>query len=346
MKICFIAPGESFHTRKWVKGFASLGHETYLITDKHFAVKNATIFVQKYSLFNFGPSLVKIRSTLNKIKPDLVNGHYLTCEGLFAVNSGIKPAVVSCWGSDILRAPDNFILRMIIKYVIKRANLITADAEIVRKKLIMLGTPGEKIMTIPMGVEREEFEQIVSIPRPSGRKAIISTRMLIDIYQIDIIIRAMKRVLAKIPEAKLYIVGVGEKKREYQRLIKKLNLANSVKFLGYLGREELLEFYKKSDIFVSIPVYDATSVSLLEAMSAGCFPVVSDIGANREWVKEDRGAIVPVGNERILAEKIIDALKNEDLIKKAAEDNRNLIREKAIWENNLRELESAYLNLI
>jgi glycosyltransferase involved in cell wall biosynthesis len=50
--------------------------------------------------------------------------------------------------------------------------------------------------------------------------------------------------------------------------------------------------YSKAKIWVSIPESDATSISLLEAMACGCIPIVSDLPANREWIKSGVNGIV------------------------------------------------------
>lgn len=47
----------------------------------------------------------------------------------------------------------------------------------------------------------------------------------------------------------------------------------------------------KNDVFISIPSSDSTSVSLLEAMCCGLFPIVSDLPANREWIHDKKMAI-------------------------------------------------------
>jgi glycosyltransferase involved in cell wall biosynthesis len=76
--------------------------------------------------------------------------------------------------------------------------------------------------------------------------------------------------------------------------------------------------------FISIPGSDATSISLLEAMSAGCIPIVSDLPANREWIiNGENGIIVNDLNENFL-EKAINL--NADNVKRI---NQDLFLEKA-----------------
>ena len=57
------------------------------------------------------------------------------------------------------------------------------------------------------------------------------------------------------------------------------------------------------------------SVSLLEAMASGAFPVVTDIPANREWICDRKnGMLVATRNEIALAGEIVEAIRNKDLM--------------------------------
>ena len=62
--------------------------------------------------------------------------------------------------------------------------------------------------------------------------------------------------------------------------------------VGWLNEEENRLHYAESSIYVSIPASDGTSVSLLEAMSANCIPVVSDLPANKEWISDNTNGII------------------------------------------------------
>lgn len=53
-----------------------------------------------------------------------------------------------------------------------------------------------------------------------------------------------------------------------------------------IKNEDLYIEYLKSDIFVSIPVNAATSMTVLEALSYGCYPIMSKCGSNIEIAKE------------------------------------------------------------
>jgi glycosyltransferase involved in cell wall biosynthesis len=94
---------------------------------------------------------------------------------------------------------------------------------------------------------------------------------------------------------------------------------------------------------VSTSLYDGTSVSLLEAMGSGAFPIVTDIPANREWiVNGENGFLVPIDEERSLAEKIVEAIRNQDLIKRSRKKNFYLIKEKALWPVTIAKTKEIY----
>jgi glycosyltransferase involved in cell wall biosynthesis len=87
--------------------------------------------------------------------------------------------------------------------------------------------------------------------------------------------------------------------------------------------------YAKSKIWVSIPESDATSISLLEAMSLGCIPVVVDLPANREWIEHQKNGIIV---QNIDANFLEEALSLN--MEAAAVINEQIIREKGTKEVN------------
>jgi len=71
-------------------------------------------------------------------------------------------------------------------------------------------------------------------------------------------------------------------------------LREFVQFLWRIPREKIPDLLNQADIYVSTSLYDATSVSLLEALASGAFPVVTDIPANREWISDgESGFLLP-----------------------------------------------------
>jgi len=154
---------------------------------------------------------------------------------------------------------------------------------------------------------------------------IYSNRLHQKLYRIDKIILAFEFFLKHQQEDwKLVIAGAGEETDNLKELTTSLNLNPHVTFAGWLNKETNLDYYKKAKLFISIPESDATSISLLESMAAGCIPLVSDLPANKEWIEDGRNGII-VKNE------------NENFIQKAlalnttlcSSINQKLIQEKA-----------------
>ena len=82
-------------------------------------------------------------------------------------------------------------------------------------------------------------------------------------------------------------------------------------------------------------------------MACGPLPVVTDIPANREWIENGKnGFLVPVDSPAILADTISESLKDPDRLESIRKRNLSLIREKGLWEPNMRLLEERFLSLI
>ena len=86
------------------------------------------------------------------------------------------------------------------------------------------------------------------------------------------LIRAFSRVINKMPDAKLLILGQGGNKDYLERLIKDYKLEDSIKLLGYKSNPYI--YMVRSDIFAFSSVYEGLGNILVECMACG-LPVVS-----------------------------------------------------------------------
>lgn len=112
-------------------------------------------------------------------------------------------------------------------------------------------------------------------------------------------------------EAKLYILGSGILKEELETKIIELNLSGSVQLLGHM--ENIRNFLSLMDYFIFPSLYEGQGMALLEAMSVGLLPIVSDIPTSREIVAGGNYGIISESNdEQGLALAMMKALKKEE----------------------------------
>jgi glycosyltransferase involved in cell wall biosynthesis len=117
----------------------------------------------------------------------------------------------------------------------------------------------------------------------------------------------------------------------------------AVRFIGRVSHDSMSGLLGQSDIYVSTSLSDGTSVSLLEAMAAGAFPVVTDIPANLEWIRDgENGFLVPVNEEGLLAKRIVGAIRGRDLLERSRRENLRIVEEKALWSVTIRKTEGIY----
>ena len=69
-----------------------------------------------------------------------------------------------------------------------------------------------------------------------------------------------------------------------KKLAADLGISEAVRFEGAVDRESIPQMLDSSAIYCSMLDTDGLSASLIEAMAAGLFPVVTDIPANKIWI--------------------------------------------------------------
>ena len=286
------------------------------------------------------------RRNIRRLSPDLLIGNGVSGTnpyGLCGAFSGFHPFVVLVWGSDILvEAKNSLILRMIARFVLRRADGVIVDSEVKTRAAVELGCSRDKIWKFPWGIDLDLFKKNTeksNIRTQLGwenNKIIISTRNHFPIYGVEFLIRSIPHVIKEIPSARFLIVGDGPNTCFLKEMAKDLGIQEYVNFTGRVPNEDLPRYIKAADLYVSTSLSDGASISLIEAMACGLPVVVSDIPGNREWVKNGKnGFLVPVKDPTALAEKIVFLLKNDDLRRLLGDNNSELAMAKADWTKNV-----------
>lgn len=365
MRLAYIADGASLHVQRWLNYFASKGYEVHLISWRVMAGYHENVRVHLLTRFcpriwglsqylSFLLWIFQARQLVKKIKPDVVDNQFITVYGFLAACSGFHPLVVTAMGSDILiDSRRNILLKSMVKYPLKKADVVICDSETVKDRLLSLDTNPEKIYKIYNGIDTHQF----SLQRrdagvkhkwfASGGPVVISIRNLRPLYNVEMLVRAIPLILGEVPEAQFIIGGDGEQKTYLENLAKSLGISNSVSFVGWIPHNDLPGYLASSDVYVSTSLSDSTSLSLQEAMACELAPVVTDLPANREWINDsENGFIVPQNDVPALASKVAYLLNNNETRMRFGRLGREIIQAKAEYQKEMEKMDKIYRQLV
>jgi glycosyltransferase involved in cell wall biosynthesis len=282
----------------------------------------------------------------------LIHVHWAIPTGLIGVLIGAvlrRPVVVTIHGSDLRLAMDkSSLLKKVFFWVCKKARHLHCVSAVMRREIERLGIEKEKISTFPMGVDEAFFEEGRNREKglDSPSMTVVSNRNLLPIYNVSLLIRAIPMVLKEEPSVKFIIAGGGPERQNLEKEVNDLNISSHVQFLDRIPHEEMPNLLGRANVYVSTSLYDGTSVSLLEAMACGAFPIVTEIPSNQEWITDDQnGFLISVNNENHLARKIVEAFQRPTLLTEASKKNRKIVEERAHWKRTIRGITEIYEGL-
>ncbi|MBI1837202.1 MAG: glycosyltransferase [Flavobacteriia bacterium] len=296
MKVLIIG-SDSLHVKNYIDELLNRKFDVYFISDItsqfEFNVKVNNVSFKSKNPYVLIKNYFNLKRKIKAFSPDIVHIHQVNRLGFVAAkiaNSLKLPIVSTAWGSDVLVLPfKNFLYFQISKYTLKYSNVVTADAQVMIDSMRKIYPSSTKYKLLQYGIE---------LVKPSTKENIIfSNRMHHSLYRIDAIILYFKEFVVEYHNWKLVIGGTGEETIQYKKLVSDLNLESKVEFTNWLDLKQNHEWYSKSSIYISIPITDGTSVSVLEAISAGCIVILSDLPVSHEWITDGvSGVIEKKGN--------------------------------------------------
>ncbi|MDD5254418.1 MAG: glycosyltransferase family 4 protein [Candidatus Nanoarchaeia archaeon] len=219
-----------------------------------------------------------------------------------------------------------FFESRLMRFIYRKMNFITIS-ESSKEDMIKIGL--RKVEVINPGVDLKLFRKRVKTKFPSvgfvGR--------LKEYKSIDHLIKAMPKVIEKVKNVKLFIIGRGDKEKELKELVAKLNLNDYVRFLGYVDEKDLPKIYSSCWVIVNTSMKEGWGLTAIEASASGTSVINADSFALKESIKDNEtGFLYKYGDLDELSDKILKILTNSELRKKF-EDNGVRFAKQFDWEN-------------
>jgi glycosyltransferase involved in cell wall biosynthesis len=191
-------------------------------------------------------------------------------------------------------------------------------------------------LIFPVYIKEKLVDKIEILKDLKNEKIIIGfAGRFVEEKGFDMLIDSMKLVKDEIPN--VIFVFAGETNISYENFYKKCYEKIRVNkeyliFLGLLNSETLISFYKSLDFIVLPSRSDCFPLVQAEAMLCGIPAIVTDIPGLRFLVKKTEfGLIVDRGDQKLLAKKIVDAIRARNKImikyievKKVLDNNKNV----------------------
>lgn len=167
---------------------------------------------------------------------------------------------------------------------------------------------------IPNAIEHKEFP--MQIGQKNDDPTITYFGRLKKYKSVDHLLKAFAIVQAKIPNAKLWIMGKGDFMDYLKTLANKLNISQNTKFFGFVTNEEKVELLSKSYIAVNTSMKEGWGITNIEANACGTPVLSANVPGLRDSVKEGvSGMLYKYGDINELARKLIKFIEKDELQK-------------------------------
>ena len=297
-------------------------------------------------------SIFKIREITSRIysknpsKTIFVSGHhYANIVSIIALKSykHVKTVLVERRDIEDLKRSYNFwnylknlIIYFLIPIFYKKADVIVANSKnakydlqkMCKKNVINIHPPSlVKFLNKKSKKSKKKFHTVITVGMLDKEKGV------------DTMIKAFNEI--KINNIIFKILGDGKEKNNLKRMINKYGLEKKVFLLGRIKNPE--KFYLNSDLYIHASHHEGFPNSMIEAINYN-LPVISSNckGGIKEIILNGKGGdLFPIGNHKILSNKITAFFKNPKPLKKKLILARKNIR-KYTLKNNVKKYDKLF----
>ena len=232
------------------------------------------------------------------------------------------------------------ISRALETFLFKRTDRVVTICEAMRRELSERGIATNRIEVVPNGVNIAEF-------KPMERSADLANRLGLNggpvfgfigsFYRYEglrFFLEAFPKIRAKIPAARLILVGGGEEDDALRDLAQR---QQGVVFTGRVPHRDVNDYYSVIDVFVCPRLRMrltelVTPLKPLESMAMGKAVLASDVGGHKELIEDGRtGRLFTAESVEDLVAQSVQLATDPATRAKLAESGRKFVAEERSW---------------
>lgn len=340
MKILFLGETYRADAQTWIKGIEKASGIKIETKELPRTGGRSSRMVQAFGFF--------LSLSFSREKFDITLAERSTSYGFFSLLVNSKVRVVAQQGiSDAFPETgfSGWYKRIFQRAIYTRADLIHAWGYVMTYAMLECGAPPSRIMVKPKGLDLDRFQFFKH--KPTTELTAIVTRSLYAIYRHNEILTALSILKGKGIFVQILMIGDGVEKENLVNQTAQLGLEDQVRWLGRVPNDLLPLHLAKAQLYIAIPETEGVSASLFEAMACGCFPIVTDLPANRAFIQNGlNGLLVKVGKPEDLAQKIELYFRNPSRYTPSLQSNREFIEANCNLERNMGDFFKTYQKLL
>lgn len=211
----------------------------------------------------------------------------------------------------------------ISKWVIGKANLVTALSEFHANDIRNYLTPKVPLEVIPRGIDLSLFP--FKPKSYDGEIVLLSVCYLHAVKNPDLLLEVLEILLPKI-NCRLVHVGADFENGKFRAMAEQKNLMKHINFLGKIPNEQIGSFYRASDFLVHTSRFESQGIVFSEAMASG-LPIISTKVGLCADLGEDYCVCVEQIDAQSMANAILKLIEHPELKNKMIQNGRRWVEE-------------------
>lgn len=344
------------------------GHDVYVVApvapendDKVLLVKGITFPMERQHKLPI-PSNRLINDFIYEIEPDVIHSHAPFTLGFAALRTQKKFGIphVHTYHTLLVEyshyipkpiTPPRDAIEEFSAWFCNQVDHVISPTSEIKAELQKYGVKSP-ITVLPTGIDVESFEKPDKFNVrekhgiPPDYKILLFVGRLAKEKNLGFILEIFKELYKKFHKIKLIIVGDGPMKPKIEEYIAEEDAGKNVILTGYIKRDNLIEYYKQSDLFVFASVTETQGLVVLESLAAGTPVVAVAKRGIKDVLMDGQGVLLvdEVDKYEFLG-KVEKLLKNEDLLRNLSFIGKEYVRNYWSMEIMAERLEKLYLSL-
>jgi len=359
MKVLLLGAGSAIHTERWANGLVQAGVQVICVSQHDFLPGGWDERVERVRLDKSGNSgyflnAPAVRRLFVARGCELLNAHYASGYGVLATLAGVRPRLVSVWGSDVYDFPRTSpVHRAMLRRVLTSADALASTSVAMAGQVErLLGTAKRAVAITPFGVDLDAFAPRTASTTHAAAALVIGTvKTLAPKYGIDTLLRAFARLAPRHDgrALRLRIVGDGPDRAALQALAVQLGIDARCEFVGAVAHADVPAELSGFDIFVAASRLDSESfgVAVIEASACALPVVVTRVGGLPEVVSENEtGLIVERDDVAALAAALQRLLDDAGLRQRLGRNGPAWVAQRYEWRACVERMLQTYRDML